>query len=197
MGPKKGSCFGVPATNGEDGVTEMVAEPSGAYSRACVGTHEYLAPEILDGNGHGNGVDWWAFGVFVYEMLYGVTPFKGECKEETLRNIATRKLRFPRAGDVAGEEEEAARDLIGRLLVKDPSRRLGCAGGATDIKRHPFFKEIKWPLIRCYQPPRDGHVSGRCGRRRDERRRRWKGMGFFGTKRSLFGLKFNNEKSER
>ncbi|MCD9559463.1 hypothetical protein HAX54_017422 [Datura stramonium] len=46
-----------------------------------------------------------------------------------------------------------ARDLIEKLLVKDPRRRLGCARGATDIKRHPFFAGMKWPLIRTYRPP--------------------------------------------
>ncbi|PIN14413.1 putative serine/threonine protein kinase [Handroanthus impetiginosus] len=136
-------------------VTEFVAEPTAAFSRSCVGTHEYLAPELVSGNGHGNGVDWWAFGVLIYELLYGTTPFKGGSKESTLRNIAsTRGVRFHAA---AGEREEIgmaeARDLIEKLLVRDPRRRLGCARGATDLKRHPFFNGIKWPLIRTYRPP--------------------------------------------
>ncbi|KAL8510009.1 hypothetical protein ACS0TY_017005 [Phlomoides rotata] len=139
----------------EEQVTEFVAEPTTAFSKSCVGTHEYLAPELVSGNGHGNGVDWWAFGVLIYELLYGTTPFKGSSKESTLRNIASTKgVRFHVA---EGEREEPgmgdARDLIEKLLVKDPRRRLGCARGATDIKRHPFFDGIKWPLIRTYRPP--------------------------------------------
>ncbi|KAL0320555.1 UNVERIFIED_CONTAM: Serine/threonine-protein kinase WAG1 [Sesamum radiatum] len=102
-----------------------------------------------------NGVDWWAFGVLIYELLYGTTPFKGGSKESTLRNIASTKgVRFHAA---EGNREEPgmaeARDLIEKLLVKDPRKRLGCTRGATDIKRHPFFDGIKWPLIRTYRPP--------------------------------------------
>ncbi|CAA2984407.1 serine threonine- kinase WAG1-like [Olea europaea subsp. europaea] len=139
----------------EEQVTEFVAEPTTAFSRSCVGTHEYLAPELVNGNGHGNGVDWWAFGVLIYELLYGTTPFKGASKESTLRNIASTKgVRFHSA---EGEREEPgmaeARDLIEKLLVKDPRRRLGCTRGATDIKCHPFFNGVKWPLIRTYRPP--------------------------------------------
>ncbi|XP_042492865.1 serine/threonine-protein kinase WAG1-like [Macadamia integrifolia] len=142
---------------------EFVAEPTAAFSKSCVGTHEYLAPELVSGNGHGNGVDWWAFGVFMYELLYGRTPFMGPTKEATLRNIASsRQFRLP--GSAGEEGEEEARDLIHRLLVKDPRGRLGCAKGATDIKRHPFFDGIKWPLIRTYRPPEE--VRGLLGLRR-------------------------------
>ncbi|KAK4746092.1 hypothetical protein SAY87_012404 [Trapa incisa] len=155
-GRMTGSCFR--PENGrrepnEEIVAEFIAEPTAAYSRCCVGTHEYLAPELVSGAGHGNGVDWWAFGVLIYELLYGTTPFKGHDKESTLRNIASSmEVRFP----VTEAEEEGmaeARDLIEKLLVKDSRRRLGCAGGATDVKRHPFFDGIKWPLIRTYRPP--------------------------------------------
>ncbi|XP_068653881.1 serine/threonine-protein kinase WAG2-like [Aristolochia californica] len=158
--------------------SEIVAEPTQAFSRSCVGTHEYLAPEVVNGNGHGSGVDWWAFGVFLYEMLYGRSPFKGTSKEATLRNIHTKGLRFPDGPTAAGEEDgmDEVMDLIERLLVKDPRRRLGCTRGAPEIKRHPFFAGIKWPLIRCYKSPgtrtsssRDVQVSGIEGKRR----RRW------------------------
>ncbi|KAK6132438.1 hypothetical protein DH2020_033815 [Rehmannia glutinosa] len=153
-----------PAT--EEQVTEFVAEPTTAFSRSCVGTHEYLAPELVSGNGHGNGVDWWAFGVLIYELLHGTTPFKGGSKESTLRNIASTKgVRFHVAEGERVEPGMAdARDLIEKLLVKDPRRRLGCVRGATDIKRHPFFNGIKWPLIRTYRPP---EVRGLAVKRRD------------------------------
>ncbi|KAF8026027.1 hypothetical protein BT93_F2751 [Corymbia citriodora subsp. variegata] len=187
------SCYYGSAKRGEglrEAVAEFVAEPTAAYSRCCVGTHEYLAPELVSGNGHGNGVDWWAFGILLYELLYGTTPFKGGSKESTLRNIASSKqVRFP----AAAEREEAgmaeARDLIERLLLKDPRRRLGCARGATDIKRHPFFDGINWPLIRSYQPPdvqglarkSKPHASHVAGLAPNHRRRRWwwKGLEYF------------------
>ncbi|XP_060189810.1 serine/threonine-protein kinase WAG1-like [Lycium barbarum] len=148
------SCYG--DRLGEETVTEFVAEPTGAFSKSCVGTHEYLAPELISSDGHGNGVDWWAFGVLLYELVYGRTPFKGNSKESTLRNIASSKgVKFyvenPQGNNESGMSE--LRDLIEKLLVKDPRRRLGCARGATDIKRHPFFNGIKWPLIRTYRPP--------------------------------------------
>ncbi|RZC67197.1 hypothetical protein C5167_010887 [Papaver somniferum] len=149
-----GAVFGRRREISDEEMTEFVAEPTGAYSRSCVGTHEYLAPELVNGNGHGNGVDWWAFGIFLYELLYGRTPFKGRTKEQTLRNIASsRPFDFPEC-DVEEEDGVAeVKDLIARLLVKDPRRRLGCAWGASDVKRHPFFDQIKWALIRTYSPP--------------------------------------------
>ncbi|GAV78677.1 Pkinase domain-containing protein [Cephalotus follicularis] len=171
-------------------VTEFVAEPVTAFSRSCVGTHEYLAPELVSGNGHGNGVDWWAFGVFIYELLYGTTPFKGGSKGSTLRNIMGREVRFhvaERGGKMMGE----ARDLIKKLLVKDPRRRLGCSKGATEIKQHPFFDGIKWALIgNCSPPPglrglrtvtktdKASHVTGSHSHRRRSRWlwKNWKGV---------------------
>ncbi|KAJ6417391.1 hypothetical protein OIU84_003163 [Salix udensis] len=141
---KGGNCFGAVNRRGveEEEVVEeeFVAEPTAASSRSCVGTHEYLAPELLSGNGHGNGVDWWAFGVLVYELLYGTTPFKGGSKESTLRNIASSKHVTFHVMEGEGKAMEDARDLVKKLLVKNPWQRLGCTKGATDIKRHPFFR---------------------------------------------------------
>ncbi|XP_050370285.1 serine/threonine-protein kinase WAG1-like [Argentina anserina] len=153
---RSNSCFGSTTrerTDEEEMVAEFVAEPTTAFSNSCVGTHEYLAPELVGGHGHGNGVDWWAFGIFIFELLYGTTPFKGGSKESTLRNIASANgVKFHVA---EGEEEgmKEARNLIEGLLVSDPRRRLGCAKGATEIKRHPFFSGINWALLRTYRPP--------------------------------------------
>lgn len=66
----------------------FVAEPVSARSCSFVGTHEYVAPEVASGRAHGNAVDWWAFGIFIYEMIYGRTPFAGVNNEITLRSIA-------------------------------------------------------------------------------------------------------------
>nr|CBX25520.1 hypothetical_protein [Oryza glaberrima] len=128
---------------------EFVAEPVELRSMSFVGTHEYLAPEIVSGEGHGSSVDWWTLGVFIFELLYGVTPFKGHDNEMTLANIVARALEFPREPPVSA----AAKDLVTSLLAKDPARRLGATVGAAAIKRHPFFGGVNWALLRCATPP--------------------------------------------
>nr|XP_016498145.1 PREDICTED: protein kinase G11A-like [Nicotiana tabacum] len=127
----------------------MVAEPIEARSMSFVGTHEYLAPEIVSGEGHGNAVDWWTLGIFMYELLYGVTPFRGLDNEFTLSNIVARPFEFPKEPIVP----TMAKDLITQLLVKDPTMRMGSTMGATTIKQHPFFDGVNWALLRCTTPP--------------------------------------------
>ncbi|KAJ0603284.1 putative protein kinase AGC-RSK-2 family [Helianthus annuus] len=128
---------------------ELIAEPTAARSMSFVGTHEYLAPEIIKGEGHGSAVDWWTFGVFLHELLYGRTPFKGAGNRATLFNVVGQQLRFPDSPATS----YASRDLIRGLLVKEPQHRLGVKRGATEIKQHPFFEGVNWALIRCSTPP--------------------------------------------
>ncbi|MCO5583038.1 hypothetical protein L7F22_036944 [Adiantum nelumboides] len=128
---------------------ELVAEPTGARSLSFVGTHEYLAPEIIKGEGHGSAVDWWTFGIFLYELLHGKTPFKGAGNRATLFNVIGQPLKFPETPSVSFQ----ARDLIRGLLVKDPQHRLAHKRGATEIKQHPFFEGVNWALIRSMAPP--------------------------------------------
>ncbi|KAL9454763.1 hypothetical protein AB3S75_010212 [Citrus x aurantiifolia] len=128
---------------------ELIAEPTSARSMSFVGTHEYLAPEIIKGEGHGSAVDWWTFGIFLYELLFGKTPFKGAGNRATLFNVVGQPLRFPESPSVSF----AARDLIRGLLVKEPQHRLAYRRGATEVKRHPFFQSVNWALIRCASPP--------------------------------------------
>ncbi|KAI3471966.1 hypothetical protein Pfo_028654 [Paulownia fortunei] len=128
---------------------QLVAEPTEARSNSFVGTHEYLAPEIIKGEGHGSAVDWWTFGVLLYELLYGKTPFKGAGNEETLASVVLQNLKFPDTPIVSFQ----ARDLIRGLLVKEPENRLGTETGTAEIKRHPFFEGLNWALIRCAIPP--------------------------------------------
>eukprot|EP01018_Ginkgo_biloba_P004185 Gb_29387 [translate_table: standard] len=128
---------------------ELVAEPTSARSMSFVGTHEYLAPEIVKGEGHGSAVDWWTFGIFLYELLFGKTPFKGTGNHATLNNVVGQTLKFPESPTVSF----AARDLVRGLLVKEPQNRLAFKRGATEIKHHPFFEGLNWALIRCSTPP--------------------------------------------
>nr|AML76537.1 putative LOV domain-containing protein [Gyrocarpus americanus] len=126
----------------------FVAEPT-AQSNSFVGTEEYIAPEIITGAGHSSAVDWWALGILLYEMLYGRTPFRGKNRQKTFANILHKDLTFPSSISVS----VAARQLMEALLHRDPNNRLGSNTGANEIKQHPFFSEIKWPLIRCMSPP--------------------------------------------
>ncbi|XP_060218124.1 phototropin-2 [Lycium barbarum] len=126
----------------------FVAEPV-SQSNSFVGTEEYIAPEIITGAGHSSAIDWWALGILLYEMLYGRTPFRGKNRQKTFSNILNKDLTFPSSIPAS----LAARQLIHSLLNRDPASRLGSNGGATEIKQHPFFREINWPLIRCMTPP--------------------------------------------
>ncbi|ONK68767.1 uncharacterized protein A4U43_C05F15790 [Asparagus officinalis] len=126
----------------------FVAEPS-TQSNSFVGTEEYIAPEIITGAGHSSAIDWWALGILLYEMLYGRTPFRGKNRQKTFSNILHKDLTFPSSIPASLQ----ARQLIHALLHRDPANRLGSDNGANEIKQHPFFRDINWPLIRCMTPP--------------------------------------------
>nr|AML77551.1 putative LOV domain-containing protein [Oenothera gaura] len=134
----------------------FMAEPIRA-SNSFVGTEEYIAPEIISGAGHTSAVDWWALGILLYEMLYGYTPFRGKTRQKTFANILHKDLKFP-ASKAASLH---VKQLMFRLLHRDPKSRLGSRGGADDIKRHPFFRGINWALVRTMELPElDAPVFG-------------------------------------
>ncbi|KZV25728.1 hypothetical protein F511_04789 [Dorcoceras hygrometricum] len=105
-------------------------------SNSFVGTEEYVAPEIIRGDGHDFSVDWWCLGIVLYEMLYGSTPFRGVNRKETFYRIITRQP------NLTGELTPL-RDLIGKLLEKDPRKRISVG----EIKGHDFFKGLEWDSI--------------------------------------------------
>ena len=113
------------------------------------GTPEYLAPELLTGHGYTKTVDWWTLGVLLYEMLTGLPPFYDENTNEMYRKILGDPLHFPGPEIVP----PAAKDLLEKLLDRDPQRRLG-SNGAAEIKAHPYFTAIDWRklLQRKYEP---------------------------------------------
>ncbi|KAA6414898.1 MAG: AGC AKT kinase [Lasallia pustulata] len=113
------------------------------------GTPEYLAPELLLGQGYTKTVDWWTLGVLLYEMLTGLPPYYDENTNEMYRKILSEPLHFPGPEIVP----PAAKDLLTQLLDRRPERRLG-ANGASEIKAHQFFHSIDWRklLQRKYEP---------------------------------------------
>ncbi|XP_030454744.1 serine/threonine-protein kinase OXI1-like [Syzygium oleosum] len=119
------------------------AAAAAGKSNSFVGTEEYVAPEIILGGGHDFAVDWWSLGIFLHEMLYGTTPFRGSNRKETFYRILTKEP------DLVGETTPL-RDLIRRLLEKDPGRRIGPEG----IKGHEFFAGVRWDtVLRIQRPP--------------------------------------------
>nr|AML78798.1 putative LOV domain-containing protein [Linum strictum] len=127
----------------------FMAEPMRA-SNSFVGTEEYIAPEIISAAGHTSAVDWWALGILLYEMFYGYTPFRGKTRQKTFANILHKDLKFPASIPVSLH----AKQLMYRLLHRDAKNRLGSREGASEIKRHPFFKGMNWALVRCMDPPK-------------------------------------------
>jgi serine/threonine protein kinase len=84
-------------------------------------------------------VDWWAFGILIYEFLVGQPPFWDQNPMKIYEQIVEGKVRYPSA------MSEDARDIIGGLCTVDVSKRLGnVKGGAATVKSHPWFKNINW-----------------------------------------------------
>jgi serine/threonine protein kinase len=100
---------------------------------------EYAAPKRLGGQPYTKAFDWWTYGIAVYEMLCGLPPFWDDNSNRMYQMIINAPLPIPE------HVSATARDLTGKLLQKEPSRRLGGgAGGWNEIKSHPFFDRTDW-----------------------------------------------------
>ncbi|KAM9758779.1 protein kinase C delta type-like [Menidia menidia] len=110
------------------------------------GTPDYIAPEILLGQKYTFSVDWWSFGVLVYEMLIGQSPFQGDDEDELFESIRSDVPHYPRW------ITKESKSLMEQLFEREPTRRLGVVG---DIRAQPFFKTINWSELekRQVDPP--------------------------------------------
>lgn len=130
-------------------------EEESTRAKSFVGTAEYVSPELLTDKSACKASDLWAFGCIIYQLLTGRPPFKATNEYLTFQKIVGLQYEFPPGFP------PAARDLIERLLVLDPQRRLSI----EHIKNHEFFDGIQWgrglwrqkaPRLKPYVPPTQG-----------------------------------------
>lgn len=126
----------------------MLSNSTRTYT--VLGTKYYLAPEMIIGKGYSFPIDFWSLGICLYEFVCGDVPFG--CNEEDpykiYQSIVMDKLTFP-----SYFKDKNTKDLIKKLLVKTPEKRLGKTFG--EIKGHPFFNEFEWDNLmnKMIKPP--------------------------------------------
>ncbi|KAI8950990.1 serine/threonine-protein kinase psk1 [Xylaria longipes] len=111
--------------------------------KSMLGTVEYMAPEVILGNKYGKAVDWWSFGALGYDLMTGNPPFRGANNAKIQHNIVKQKVVMPYFLSLD------AKDLLARLLRKDPAKRLGSRmpNDLQTIKNHRFFRKIDWKKL--------------------------------------------------
>eukprot|EP00756_Hemistasia_phaeocysticola_P052828 Hpha_TRINITY_DN28121_c0_g1::TRINITY_DN28121_c0_g1_i1::g.103223::m.103223/K19584/PRKX; protein kinase X len=120
------------------GHAKLINQPTASI----VGVREYQAPEMFHERGYTDSVDWWSLGIVVFEMLAGYLPFFDESVFKSREIASHGEIDYPEGFD------SRAKDLVGGLLIADPTRRLGATRrGVSDVKKHKFFASVDWGAL--------------------------------------------------
>ncbi|XP_045330706.1 G protein-coupled receptor kinase 4 isoform X6 [Leopardus geoffroyi] len=122
-----------------------VEVPEGRTVRGRVGTVGYMAPEVINNENYTFSPDWWGLGCLIYEMIQGHSPFK-KFKEKVKRQEVERRVKKD-TEEYSRKFSEDAKSVCRMLLTKNPRQRLGCSGGAAEVKGHPVFKDINFKKL--------------------------------------------------
>lgn len=124
------------------------------YADSIVGSPDYMAPEVLRGHSYTYSVDYWSLGCILFEFLAGFPPFSGSTPEETWTNLkqwhkVLRRPEYDRPEDLIFNLSDIAWDAIIRFIASQSSRYQNM----TDVRKHPFFKGVKWDDLRGVRAP--------------------------------------------
>ncbi|KAH7912504.1 kinase-like domain-containing protein [Hygrophoropsis aurantiaca] len=106
-------------------------------TQRCCGTPDYMAPEVFNQVSYGFGIDFWALGITIYEMLVGNTPWDACDSYAMATHVRKSDLIFP------SDIDKTAQDFLSKMLAKKPKDRLSY----EQMLEHEFFKGIDWKKI--------------------------------------------------
>ena len=113
------------------------------------GTPEYLCPELLLEKGLNRMADWWSLGILIYEMLYGMPPFYSSNVQNMYKKIVRDDVNFRHGVKLSDE----GKDLIKKLLCKNPNKRLGNQADSLEVLSHPWFSDLNWSMLQDKKIP--------------------------------------------